>query len=235
MRQFKFEVQVMSRLSHPNIVRVVDADPVGHPWFYSMEFVEGTDLGKLVQENGPLPIEQACSYVRQAGFALQHAHEHGVVHRDIKPANLLLTQGGDLVKVLDMGLARLEFSRKGSYSGTKVEKGSMVLGTPDFMAPEQATDPNQADIRADIYSLGCTLYYLLAGQPPFPVRSVAQKLVFHQTAEPTPIASIRKEVPAGLAQAIQKMMAKTPADRYRTPAAVCAALAQFAAPTLKRG
>jgi eukaryotic-like serine/threonine-protein kinase len=237
MRQFLFEARVMSQLSHPNIVRVVDVDPVGHPWFYSMEFVEGTDLGKLVQERGPLPVDQACHYIRQAALGLQHAHERGVVHRDIKPVNLLLceaegSQSLGLIKILDMGLARLEWSGKGggSYQGTPTGSFGQVLGTPDFMAPEQATDHRLADIRADIYSLGCTLYFLLAGQPPFPVKSLAQKLVCHQAAQPNPIERIRKEVPPALVAVLQKMMAKAPAERHRTPASVSAALAKFAVP-----
>src|SRR5262249_44575700 len=132
-----------------------------------------------------------------------------------------------------MGLARLEWSNKGSYNGTPAEATGMVLGTPDFLAPEQATDAGRADIRADIYSLGCSLYYLLAGQPPFPVRSLAQKLVSHQQAQPTPIERLRKDVPPALSLVLQKMMAKAPGDRYRTPAAVYAALAAFTPPPPK--
>jgi len=226
LRQFHFEVNVMSRLSHPNIVSAVDADPVAQPCFYSMEFVDGTDLGKLVDEGGPLSLPRACDYVRQAALGLQHAHERGVVHRDIKPANLLLMPNG-VVKVLDMGLARLEWVCKGSYNGTPEDTANLVMGTPDFIAPEQATCPEKTDTRADIYSLGCTLYFLLSGKPPFPVKSVAQKLVCHQTAEPTPIEKLVANLPAAFPPVLRKMMAKAPPERFRAPAAVGAALRPF--------
>lgn len=245
MRQFHFEVRVMSRLSHPNIVSAVDADPVNQPCWYSMEYVEGTDLDRVVADGGPLPFVQACDYIRQAARGLQHAYERGVVHRDIKPANLLLAelqgdsaQGLGNIKILDMGLARLEWHGKGSYTGTPSQTANIVMGTPDFVAPEQATRPKEADIRADIYSLGCSLYYLLAGQPPFPVRSIAQKLVCHQQAEPAPIESLAKDVAPQFPAVLRKMMAKSPDDRYRTPASVVAALGPFcraaATPALSR-
>ena len=227
MRQFQFEVRVTSKLSHPNIVSAVEADPMNQPYMYALEYVEGVDLGRYVEENGPLPSPQACDYIRQAARGLQHAYEHGVVHRDIKPANILLTAGGDLIKILDMGLARMEWKRKGSYAGTPSDTANIVMGTPDYVAPEQATRPKDADIRADIYSLGCTLHFLLCGQPPFPVRSIAQKLVCHQQAPPPPIDKLCKDAPAGLTAVLQKMMAKAPADRYRTPASVALALGAY--------
>jgi serine/threonine-protein kinase len=252
LQQFQFEIRVSRRLAHPNIVSIVDFDP-SLPHFYSMEFVEGIDLGKLVEQSRSLPLASACDYIRQAARGLQHAYECGVVHRDIKPANLLLTgsmasaettppptpQRRPLVtdhspvpvdwtiKILDMGLARLEWLHLDPESSTMIRKMNHVLGTPDFLAPEQATRPDEVDIRADIYSLGCTLYFLLTGQPPFPAPSLARKLLCHQESEPTPIENLCKSLPAGFPAFLRKMMAKSPADRYRTPASVAAALAPF--------
>ena len=224
MRQFQLEMKASAQVSHPNVVRAVDADPVNQPHWYSLEFVDGTDLGKIVEKGGPLILNQACSYIKQAAAGLQHAYERGVVHRDIKPANLLLTKDGT-VKIADMGLARLEWLNPGQQPNSLAMKG--LLGTPDFIAPEQATKPDEVDIRADIYSLGCTLYFLLSGHPPFPGKSLAQKLMFHQTAQPIPIEHLVTELPGHFPPVLQKMMAKSPNDRYRTPAAVVAALAPF--------
>jgi eukaryotic-like serine/threonine-protein kinase len=216
-----------------------------------MEYVEGIDLAQLVKRDGPLPVAQACDYIRQAAAGLQHAHERGLVHRDLKPPNLLLSgvrgqeSGGrsqgatagalslppdsrpltPVVKVLDMGLARLHRagapSAKAEHPVTSLVTpvGSMMMGTPDFMAPEQALDFHGADIRADIYSLGCTLYYLLCGRPPFPGGSALHKLLRHQQETP-PLLEASAEVNAVLL----RMLAKRPEDRYQTPAEAAAAL-----------
>jgi eukaryotic-like serine/threonine-protein kinase len=164
VERFRREVKAASRLTHPNIVQAYDAEQAGDTHFLVMECVEGTTLARLVAERGPLPAAEACDYVRQAGEGLQHAYEHGMVHRDIKPHNLMVTAAGR-VKILDFGLARL-----GSEIGPAdaVTASGMVLGTADYIAPEQADDPHAADTRADVYSLGCTLYFLLTGHPPFP-------------------------------------------------------------------
>jgi len=192
-----------------------------------MEYVEGTTLSRLVHEKGPLPVGQACNYIRQAADALQHAHEHGLVHRDLKPSNLLLTPDGQ-VKMLDLGLARL---REEPPPGDEVTTVGRMLGTPDYMAPEQATDPRRADVRSDLYSLGCTLYFLLAGRPPFPFGTPTDKAIKHATEDPLPVRQLRPDVPPELAAVLDRLLAKDPARRYPTPAALGAALEPFAQST----
>ena len=224
VERFRREVRAAARLSHPNIVHAYDAEQAGATHFLVMEFVEGTDLGRVVRQRGPLPVAEACDAIRQAALGLQHAHERGMVHRDIKPQNLMRTPGGQ-VKILDFGLAR--FASEVGASGAATEPG-MVLGTADYMAPEQADDSRTADIRADIYSLGCSLYFLLAGHPPFPGGSIMTKLRAHSQQTPRPMAALRGDLPPGLARVLDRMMAKDPAHRYQTPAEVARALAPFA-------
>jgi uncharacterized protein (TIGR03067 family) len=247
VERFRREVKAAARLTHPNIVTAFDADHTGDTHFLVMEYVEGTSLARLVAEKGPLPVAQACDYVRQAALGLQHAHEQGMVHRDVKPQNLMLTPQGQ-VKILDFGLARLALenvpteaaadaaSRPGASTrptGSLTEMG-VVMGTPDYLAPEQAADPHAADIRADIYSLGCTLYDILAGHAPFPEGTALQKVMAHAQQKARPLDAIRKDVPPRLARVVAKMMAKDPARRYQTPAEVAEALAPFAGIRRKR-
>ncbi|TMQ30597.1 MAG: serine/threonine protein kinase, partial [Planctomycetota bacterium] len=227
VERFRLEVKAAARLSHPNIVTAHDADQAGDVHFLVMEFVDGTSLDRLVHERGPLPVAEACAYVRQAALGLQHAFERGMVHRDLKPANLMLTPEGK-IKILDFGLAR--FASESGPSTALTEPGT-VVDTPDYMAPEQALDPRQADIRSDIYSLGCTLYYLLTGHPPFPEGTVIQKLMAHQERRPKPVSASRADVPAELAQVLDRMLARDPEERYQTPAEVARALSPFAQPT----
>jgi len=243
VRQFERELQAVTRLTHPNIVRTFDADRIGNTHYFAMEFVEGTDLGKVVQLSGPLPVGEACDYIRQVASGLQYTHTMGLVHRDIKPANLfLITPPGydkpapgvawkrpadPVIKILDWGLARLQVPGEAPEPvSTGSEKG-MLIGTADYIAPEQASDPHLVDIRADIYSLGCTFYYLLTGQPPFPGSSLMQKILLHQQAEPPPIRSVRPDVPEELASILQKMVAKQPESRYQIPLAVSVPLRRF--------
>src|SRR5262249_20854856 len=157
------------------------------------------------QQGGPLPVDAACDCVRQAALALQHAHEQGLVHRDVKPSNLMLTPSG-LVKLLDLGLVRR--SDEDTEGSSELTASGMVLGTLDFMAPEQAVNAHAADIRADLYSLGCTFYFLLAGRPPFAAASPMDKVFQHQWAEPPALASLRPEVPPAMAALVGKLMAK---------------------------
>lgn len=221
--RFHREVKAISRLHHPNIVAAHDADVAGDLHFLVMEYVDGIDLARLAQRRGPLPYTLAANYIRQAALGLQHAHELGMIHRDIKPGNLLLTRDGH-IKLLDLGLARMVHES----SGSQETKAGTVMGTPDFMAPEQAADSHSADIRADIYSLGCTLYKLLSGQAPFPGGGAVDKLLAHQLRQPRQLSSLRSDLPPSLVAVVEKMMAKRPADRYQTPAAAAAALAPFA-------
>jgi len=243
IREFQRELCTVTRLSHPNIIKTFDADQVGSLHYFAMEFVEGVDLDRHVRQSGPVPIVQACDYIRQVAQGLQHAHQLGLVHRDIKPANLFLIHPpmpvassparrspDPIVKVLDWGLARLRpDSAEGAIEpaiDVDAEKG-MLIGTADYIAPEQAVDPCLVDIRADIYSLGCTLYFLLAGRPPFPGASLMQKLMQHQEAERPRVQEVRPDVPDDLAAVVQRMMAKQPEDRYAIPLLVAAALRHF--------
>jgi serine/threonine protein kinase/WD40 repeat protein len=230
--RFQREIEVASQVSHANVVHAFDAGPMGSTLGLVMEYVEGIDLARLVKDDGPLPASRACDYVRQAALGMQHVHEKGLIHRDIKPSNLLVTSGkqGDagIVKVLDLGLARLSGHKAQAASSQLTTMGSVMMGTPDYMAPEQAIDLRSADIRADVYSLGCTLFYLVTGQPPFPAGSLAQKLMKHQQAPVPSVHQFRPEAPKALDPILQKMLAKSPADRYQTPAEVVAALAPLA-------
>jgi eukaryotic-like serine/threonine-protein kinase len=231
LAQLRQEVEVMARLDHPNFIKVLQAPTDEASYYFAMEYVDGIDLSKVLKHTGPLPMAQVCDYVRQAARGLQFAYEQGLVHRDVKPANLVVTYEGDHVRILDIGLARLEWSyndlTSSSSSYGRHRPGVTLMGTPDYIAPEQALNPDQANIRADIYSLGCTCYHLLTGQPPFPGRSLTQKLLHHQQSGPPSVRELRPDLPPELANLVQKMMAKAPDDRFQTPAGVVVALARF--------
>jgi putative intracellular protease/amidase len=238
VQRFRQEVKAAARLSHPHIVAAYDADQAGDLHFLVMEYVDGISLARLVEQQGPLAVGQACHYVRQTALGLQHAAEQGMVHRDIKPQNLMLTRTGQ-IKILDFGLARLARAVPPADSaspGLRPAAGSLtssgvVLGTPDYIAPEQARDAHRADIRADIYSLGCTLYFLLSGRVPFPESTALGKVVSHLECVPSSLADLCGSVPAELNLIVARMMAKDPAQRYQTPAEVVQALAPFAQPS----
>jgi serine/threonine-protein kinase len=220
--RFHREIQLISSLTHPNIVHAYDAGPIGDNYYLAMEYIEGTDLFRMVRQQGPLPLEQACEYIRQSAMGLQHIHERGLVHRDVKPSNLLVTspqggQAGGLVKILDLGLARLQRPVSGEMTRELTSNNPVTMGTLDYMAPEQALDFHQADIRADVYSLGCTFYYLLTGRPPFPEGTLTQKLLKHQQAEPAPVDQTRRDLPPAVTATLRKMMAKQRERRYQTP------------------
>jgi WD40 repeat protein/serine/threonine protein kinase len=216
VKRFQREIHACAQLNHPNIVRAFDADEVAGVHLLVMEFVDGIDLAKHVKQSGPLPVAQACECLRQAALGLQHAHEHGLIHRDIKPSNLLLTAQGT-VKVLDLGLARMTHTASEDSPSTLTESGA-VMGTPDYLAPEQARQSHEVDIRADLYSLGCTLYFLLTGKVPFPGGNLGEKLVKNQLDEPMPVEELRPEVPPEVAAIVRRLMAKKPEERYQTPA-----------------
>jgi WD40 repeat protein/serine/threonine protein kinase len=238
VKRFYQEVQAAGQLHHPNIVLAYDAGQAGNTHFLSMEYVEGHDLAKTVKDGGPLPVAQACDYIRQAALGLQHAYERGMVHRDIKPHNLLVTQtpqgertatgtgpAWGTVKILDMGLARLNQGL--SEQERALTQTGAVIGTPDFLAPEQAMDSRAADIRSDLYSLGCTFYYLLAGRAPFHAESLTQLLLKHQMEQPPPVESLRPDVPAGVASIVRALLTKRPEERLQTPGELTLALEPF--------
>ncbi|HEX3146997.1 MAG TPA: phosphate ABC transporter substrate-binding protein PstS [Gemmataceae bacterium] len=222
--RFYREARAVAALNDPNIIRVFDVDRVGPNPFMVMEFADGTNMHEVISENGPLSPVRAAEYIRQAALGLQHANEVGLVHRDIKPGNLILTRSG-VVKVLDLGLARFTQDPVRNQGITDRYDKHIVIGTVDFMAPEQAFETSAVDIRSDIYGLGCTLYFLLTGRVPFPDRSIPEKMYAHKTRAPAPVSELVPRVPADLMEVLDKMMAKEPADRHQTPAEVVQALA----------
>jgi serine/threonine protein kinase len=221
--RFLCEIRAIGDLDHPNVVEAHDAGEEGGIVYLAMKLVEGEDLFRLVQRVGPLPVVEACGLVRQAALGLEYLHQHGLVHRDVKPSNIMRAVDG-AVKVLDLGLAR---------RGMEVSKDYLTptghcMGTPDFLAPEQAKDAALADARADVYSLGCTLFYLLTGRSPFAHRTgLYQKLEAHQAETPADVRSARPEVPEALAMFLGRMLAKRPEDRPQTAAEVAMALTGF--------
>jgi serine/threonine protein kinase len=224
--RFIREIRAVAKLRHPNIVAAYHATRLGESIVFAMEYVDGLDLSKMVKSKGALPVGHACNFVYQSALGLQHAHEEGLVHRDIKPANLMLSRKGDkaAVKVLDFGLAKA--TREVKVDGGLTFEGQ-ALGTPDFIAPEQILDAPSADIRADIYSLGGTLYYLLTGRPPFKANSLYDTYQAHISRAADPLNLVRTEVPSELAALVAKMMAKDPGRRFQTPGEVAQALTPF--------
>jgi serine/threonine protein kinase len=223
VERFHREVRAAARLAHPNIVAALDAEQAGAVHFLVMEYVEGETLDRIVARRGPLPVVEACAYVAQAAAGLQHAHELGMVHRDLKPSNLIVTTAGQ-VKILDFGLAQLV--HEGQTGAGLTPEGTLV-GTPGYLAPEQARDPGSADIRADLYSLGCTLYHLLTGRPPFVGGGVLQQLLAHQDRAPRPLATFRDDLPENLIRIVERLLAKEPAGRFESPAQLAQALTPF--------
>src|SRR5579875_956500 len=214
LARFYREARAVAALDHPNIVRAYDIDQDEKLHFLVMEHVDGSSLQDIIKKTGPMDVLRACHYIRQAALGLQHAHDAaGIVHRDIKPGNILVDRNG-IVKILDMGLARF-FHDEEDVLSHKFEDD--VLGTADYLAPEQAMDSHSVDIRADIYSLGATFYFCLTGRTPFTDGTIAQKLIWHQTRQPKPISQLRPEVAEGVVAIVEKMMAKDANQRYQTP------------------
>jgi serine/threonine protein kinase len=226
LERFRREVQAAAQLSHPNIVTAYDAEQAGDLHMLVMEFVPGQSLAEVVQKKGPLPVAHACHCMRQAALGLQHAFGQGMVHRDIKPQNLMLTPKGR-VKILDFGLAKVVSENQPKTALTAM---NAYMGTPDYSAPEQATDARSADIRADLYSLGCTLYCLLAGRPPFHEETAVQTILAHLEKQPQPLPQLRPDVPERLWEVVARLLAKEPAQRYQKPIEVVQALAPFVKP-----
>ena len=217
VRRFQREVRAAARLNHPNIVTAFDAGEENEIPYLVMEYVEGRTLASVLADHGPMTVDHAVSSILQAARALEYAHGRGVIHRDIKPSNLLLNREGT-VKVLDMGLARLEeLAGVTGRSGVQtLTVRGQVMGTCDYMAPEQADDPRRVDPRADVYSLGCTFYQLLAGTPPFRRSTSMQTLMAHRQAPIPSLKDVRADVPAALDQVVRRMIAKTPAERQQS-------------------
>lgn len=241
LARFQREAEAAAHLSHPNIITIFDAGEDGDRHYLAMEYIEGIDLGRLLMEVGPLPVALACDCLRQAAQGLHHAHEADIVHRDIKPQNFLVApRGGKLVepvaveqfaggtvKVLDMGLVRLQQQRPGD-SSLALTKLGVVLGTVDYLAPEQARNAHRVDRRADLYGLGCTLYHILAGNVPYPASTTYDRLMRHQT-DPIPrLKDVRPDVPPELDAIVAKLLAKQPEERYQTAAEVARALKRIA-------
>jgi serine/threonine-protein kinase len=231
---FQHEVRAAGRLSHPNVVTAYDANEANGRHYLVLEYVDGPNLEQLVRRQGPLAIGLACDYVVQAARGLQAAHNLGMVHRDIKPANILVQGRGSpdnlpgLVKISDFGLARLHAPGEPGGAGTLYARQNTVMGTPDYLSPEQARDLHRADIRSDLYSLGCTFYFLLTGRVPFPGGSAVDKLIRHNSEDPAPLYAFRDDVPAAVDAVVRRLMARRPEDRFGTPAELAAALEPFA-------
>jgi serine/threonine protein kinase len=233
------EVRAATRLVHPNIAMAYDANVIDGVLSFAMEFVDGMNLQELVAVRGPVPIPLACAVMRQTALAFQCAHEKGIVHRDVKPANILIAESGAdglvensrdssqasalLVKVVDFGLARVH--PKGAPDSFTIEKDGGLFGTPAYVAPEQALNVHNADIRSDLYSLGCTIYFALAGHPPFSGSSTQEILSLHREQEPKSLELIRPDIPGAVLGIIRRLMAKKPEHRFQTPAELLEALA----------
>jgi serine/threonine protein kinase len=233
--RFEREIKVVARLSHPNIVQAYDARELDGMPVLVMEFVDGLDLAEIVRRVGPLPVAEACELVRQTAMALQCAYEHGLVHRDVKPSNVMLARSGD-VKLLDLGLARFHAEDDRGISPTpgseEMTGAGHVMGTVDYVAPEQAFDSRAVDIRADLYSLGCTLYKLLSGHAPFDGighQRPWEKLNAHLNEPVPPIRQFVPNLPKRLIAILDRLLAKDPADRFSTPAETAEALASCCA------
>jgi len=219
--RFYREARAAGSIEHPNIVRTHDIDQDGNLHFIVMEYVDGSNLLDVTKKFGPMDIRRAASYVHQVAMGLEFAFRNGIIHRDIKPGNILIDRRGH-AKLLDMGLAR--FYNDHSDNLTVKYDDKIVLGTADYVAPEQVANSHGVDIRADVYALGASFYFMLAGHPAFPTGTVSQKLLWHRTKDPTPIRLVRSDVPEDIAAIVTKMMQKDPARRYQTPAEVAEAL-----------
>ncbi len=223
LARFRLEAQATAKLDHRNIVRAYDIDNDRDQHYIVMELVRGRDLQSIVKDKGPLSYDDACRYIIQASAGLQHAHEHKLIHRDIKPANLLVDDDG-VVKILDLGLALFSNSEMASLT---IAHNENVLGTADYLSPEQAINSHTVDHRADVYSLGCTFYYLLTGHAPFNDGTLAQRIAKHQTVMPDEIQKDRPDCPRDLSDICMKMMQKKPHKRYQTAREVAETLSAW--------
>jgi serine/threonine protein kinase len=237
---FLHEIRAVAVLQHPNIVSAYDANAEGGRYYLVLEYVDGPNLHELVQQQGPLPVGLACDYIRQAANGLQFAHQLKMVHRDVKPANILVQKHGlsgegspGLVKISDFGLARLAepaISHPGMEASpaTLFTRDNSVMGTPDYLSPEQSRNLHNTDIRSDLYSLGCTFYYLLTGQVPYPGGTALEKLIRHATETPKPLGAFREDVSVEVNAIYERLTAKHPDERFQTPGEVAQELEPLA-------
>jgi serine/threonine protein kinase len=220
-------------MKHPNVVRAYQLGEVKGLHYLIMEYLEGETLDEVLNRRKRLPVPEAVRVVYQALLGLQHIHEQGLVHRDLKPANLMLVPAAPdstlqaTVKILDFGLGRALFDEAESLGEPHLTSENVLLGTPDYLAPEQARDPRNIDVRADIYSLGGVLYHCLAGRPPFPDNNILGQMVRHATEKPQPLKELNPSVPDGLQRVLDWMLAKEPSERYPTPGRAAQALQVF--------
>lgn len=225
IRRFLREIQSAAALNHPHIVAALDADCIGDRYFLVMEFVEGRDLKGWLKKYGPLPIAWTCEVIRQVALGLQHAHEHNMVHRDIKPSNIMVTvdpvTGSPHAKIMDFGLSRLVSETQ--TDGQRTRSGA-IMGSPDYIAPEQASNARDADIRADLFSLGCTMFQMLTGQLPFSGNNIMEKLMARTTQSPPPVSSLRPDVPPQLSEIVADLLRFDPQERPQTPGELAARL-----------
>ncbi|MEM6470416.1 MAG: serine/threonine-protein kinase [Planctomycetota bacterium] len=226
LARFQLEAKAIASLNHPNIVLAYDIDNEGDVHYIVMEYVDGLDLQALVKRDGPLDPSTAADVIAQAARGLQHAHDNGVIHRDVKPANLLL-DSKHVIRLLDMGLALM--GADDDDESLTVANNENVLGTADYLAPEQALNSHSVDHRADIYGLGCTMYFLLTGQPPFNQGTLAQRIAMHQKEMPKPIRDLRSDIPGELEGICVKMIQKEPEYRYQTAGDIAEILERFVA------
>ena len=218
--RFQREARVGAQLQHENLVRIYDFGESSGRFFLVMEYIEGKTIGTLIAEQGAIPSAIAVKLVRQVAMGLEHAHRKGLIHRDVNPYNILVTRDGT-AKLADLGLA-IDLAEE-----DRVTREGATVGTFDYVAPEQARQSHSADIRSDIYSLGCSLYHMCTGQVPFPTPSLPEKLFAHQAMEPAPLEQFVPDLPEGLPQVIKRMMHKSPEERYATPLQVAQALEPF--------
>jgi serine/threonine protein kinase len=234
LARFQREARLAMKLNHPCLVRTLDFGESDGLHYIIMEYLDGETLDDVLKRRGRLPHDEAARVAYLALLGLQHVHEKGMIHRDLKPGNLMLAGGTPAttrkaaVKVMDIGLGKALFDEREPAGGRlELTNEGSLLGTPDYMAPEQARNVQFADIRADVYALGCTLYHALAGQVPFREASVVRLLMRHATEPPKPLHELITAVPEGLQQVVETMMAKDPAMRYPTPEQAARALQPF--------
>ena len=241
LARFKREGRLLTQLEHPNIVRAFQVGESDGKHYLVLEYLDGDTLEEILEKRKKLPPPEAVHVIHQALLGLQHLHGRGMIHRDLKPSNLMLVEsatkkGGDIldraVKILDIGLGKAVFEEGAALTGdlNKLTADGTLIGTPDYLAPEQARNAKSVDIRADVYSLGCVLYHVLTGQPPFPDKSVLNQVMRHANEAPRPLSDFLPEVPDGLQIVMSRLMAKDPAQRYATPEQAAKALAVFLRP-----